>query len=88
MADALKVGMTNQVFEGSKAWRNGFSIDAADLLQIVRWGAQWSDETFKLVLIIIARRSKGLQTNIRTVDNVLEMLSREGLLTTSCEKEL
>lgn len=74
-----------QTFEGSEAWRNGFTVNAADLLQCIRWGCQWSDETFKRVLVIIARRTKGTHTNCRTVDRVLAMLSREGLLTTNRE---
>lgn len=71
-----------QTFTGSDAWRNGFTVAAADLLQCVRWGCQWSDDTFKRVLVIIAKRTRGARTNCRTVDKVLEALSSEGLLTT------
>lgn len=69
-------------YQGADAWRNGFTVNAADLLQIVRWAAQWNDETFKQVLVVVARRTRGTRTNCRTVENVLQMLSREGLLTT------
>ena len=66
-----------QVFEGGDAWRNGFTANAADLLQCVRWGAKWNDETFRRVLIIIARRTRGERTNCATVDKVLGILSRD-----------
>ncbi len=72
-------------FTGQDAWRNGFSANAADLLQIVRWAAGWSNETFKQVLVIVGRRTKGERANLQTVDRVLGVLSREGLLTTGRE---
>jgi len=75
--------MVRRVFTGADAWRNGFTANAADLLQIVRWAAEWSDETFKHVLLIIARRTRGTHTNCRTVENVLAMMRADGLLTTS-----
>ena len=68
-------------FTGKDAWRNGFSANAADLLQIVRCGAGWSNDTFKQVLVIVARRTKGERANLQTVDRVLGILSREGFLT-------
>ncbi len=74
-----------KTYGGSDAWRNGFSVNAADMLSIIRWTCEWSDETFKQVLVIIARRTRGTQTNLRTVEHVLDLMADAGLLLTSRE---
>jgi hypothetical protein len=74
-----------KTYSGCDAWRNGFSVNAADMLSIIRWACEWSDETFKHVLVIIARRTRGTQTNLRTVEHVLDLMADAGLLLTSRE---
>lgn len=54
------------------AWRESFSSNAADLLQIYRWADEMTDEEFKHLLLVIFKRSltrkhKALKINERTV---------------------
>jgi len=53
-----------------QAWRESFTNNAADLLQIYRWADAMTDEEFKHLLLVIFKRSikrKALKINERTV---------------------
>ena len=64
-----------QHWTGADAWRNGFSVNAADLLQLYRVFAPMSDDEFKHALVECAKRSRGRQTNERTVGQVLQAIN-------------
>lgn len=55
----------------AETWRESFSKNAADLLQIYRWADGMTDEEFKHLLMVIFKRqlqrSKGIKINERTV---------------------
>ncbi len=60
-----------QTFEGAEAWRNGFSRNAADLLQIIRTFSTWTDVDFKQALVKCAKRARGERVKVSTVEQVL-----------------
>lgn len=60
---------------GADAWRNGFSVEAADLLQIYRVFAPMDDAEFKQALVMCAKRSKGRKTTVPTVEQVLQTIN-------------
>lgn len=52
----------------STTWRDSFSNNAADLLQIYRWADGMTDEEFKYLLLVCFKRSpKSGKINERTV---------------------
>lgn len=60
------------VHTGAQAWRNGFSVNAADVLQIFRWSNGLTDETFARLLLVFADRSRGERVSVRRVERVLQ----------------
>ena len=63
--------MTNaaRIYTGKDAWRNHFSANAADILQLQRVFA--GESVFKTALMMCLNRGKGERINERTVCAVL-----------------
>ena len=55
------------------AWRQHFSREAGDLLQIIRWAEQLTPEEFRALLLCCFRRSRASRINERTVLRVLAL---------------
>lgn len=57
-------------------WRDSFSSNAADLLQIYRWADGMTDEEFKHLLLVVfkynLRRGGSGKINSRTVGRILD----------------
>lgn len=73
--------MPRTIWTGRDAWRNGFTANAADLLQIQRHFA--GEETFQAILrgtmrLWAMRGARSERINSRTVEQVLDFLIHEG----------
>lgn len=64
---------------GNTAWREHFTNNAADLLQVYRWAEGMTDEEFKHLLLVCFKRSRAAKVNTRTVGWALD--AREAVKT-------
>lgn len=70
--------MSRTLWTGRDAWRNGFSVNAADLLQIQRHFA--GEETFAVALrccmkLWAMRGGRSERINSKTVEQVLDFMT-------------
>lgn len=65
-----------QQFTGSEAWRNGFSVNAADLIAIMALAA-WDHETFIRALVLCGKYARGERVNERVALRVIQQINDE-----------
>lgn len=63
-----------KTYTGCDAWRNGFSVNAADLLQIVLVFSTWTHDDFMRALVLCAKRARGERVKVSTVERVLQIM--------------